>query len=99
MASYFAAIFTDLERHSEVWTRIPRDRMVAIIAEYRYLAESMAAQYRVAVDNGATAASVDGFQGGRHCPMLPLLRCPFLAKSCRGRGRWKPNRAHMIYTP
>ncbi len=44
MASYFAAIFTDLERHSEVWTRIPRDRMVAIIAEYRYLAESMAAQ-------------------------------------------------------
>ena len=39
MASYFAAIFTDLERHSEAWTRIPRDRMVAIIAEYRYLAE------------------------------------------------------------
>ena len=45
MASYFAAVFTDLERHSEVWARTPRDQMVAIIAEYRYLAESMAAQY------------------------------------------------------
>lgn len=45
MASYFAAVFTDLERHSDVWARTPRDRVVAIIAEYRYLAESMAAQY------------------------------------------------------
>ena len=45
MPSYLAAIFSDLEVHSEVWNRTPREKMVAIIAEYQYLAESMASQY------------------------------------------------------
>jgi tetratricopeptide (TPR) repeat protein len=43
--SYCAIVFSDLERHSAEWARIPRDKMVAIIAEYRYLAESLAGQY------------------------------------------------------
>jgi tetratricopeptide (TPR) repeat protein len=42
---YLAVVFSDLERHSLAWTRVPRDRMVAVIAEYRYLAESLAGQY------------------------------------------------------
>ena len=45
MPHYLAAIFSDLEVHSEVWNRTPREKMVAIISEYRYLAESMASQY------------------------------------------------------
>jgi tetratricopeptide (TPR) repeat protein len=43
--SYCAIVFSDLERHSAEWARIPRERMVGMIAEYRYLAESLAAQY------------------------------------------------------
>jgi len=42
---YLAVLFSDLERHSEAWTRIPREHVVAGIAEYRYLAESLASQY------------------------------------------------------
>jgi tetratricopeptide (TPR) repeat protein len=42
---YLAAVFTDLERHSLAWARTPRDRMLAVIAEYRYAAESLAARY------------------------------------------------------
>ena len=42
---YLAVVFSDLERHSLAWARVPRDRMVAAIAEYRYLAESLAGQY------------------------------------------------------
>ena len=45
MDKYFAAVFSDLEQHSLAWSRMPRDQMVAIIAEYRYLAESLAGQY------------------------------------------------------
>ena len=45
MGTYFAAVFSDLERHSLVWNRIPRDRTVAVIGEYRYVAESRASQY------------------------------------------------------
>jgi tetratricopeptide (TPR) repeat protein len=45
VTSYFAIVFSDLERHSLVWSRVPRDRMVAVIAEYRYLAQSIASQY------------------------------------------------------
>lgn len=45
MERYLAVLFSDLERHSVEWTRIPRERMVAIIAEYRYMAESLAGQY------------------------------------------------------
>jgi len=45
LGKYLAIVFSDLERHSQAWGRIPRNRMVAIIAEYRYLAESLASQY------------------------------------------------------
>jgi tetratricopeptide (TPR) repeat protein len=45
VSNYFAAVFSDLERHSLVWSRLPRERMVATIAEYRYLAQSIAGQY------------------------------------------------------
>jgi tetratricopeptide (TPR) repeat protein len=40
-----AVLFSDLERQTEAWLRVPRDRMVAAIAEYRYLADSLAGQY------------------------------------------------------
>ncbi len=42
---YLAILFSDLERHSEAWTRVPRERMVAAVAEYRFPAESLASQY------------------------------------------------------
>ncbi|MEP7335337.1 MAG: tetratricopeptide repeat protein [Actinomycetota bacterium] len=45
MQRYLAILFSDLERHSVEWTRIPRETMVAIVAEYRYMAESLASQY------------------------------------------------------
>src|SRR6516225_7461855 len=45
MHSYFAVVFTDLVRHSVVWERVPRNAMMTIIAEYRYLAQSIASQY------------------------------------------------------
>ena len=45
MGSYVAVVFSDLERHSQAWSRVPRDEMVATIGEYRYLAESLAGQY------------------------------------------------------
>jgi Flp pilus assembly protein TadD/class 3 adenylate cyclase len=45
MSSYFAVVFTDLVRHSLVWGRVPRHAMTTIIAEYRYLAQSIASQY------------------------------------------------------
>lgn len=45
MGRYMAAVFSDLERHSEVWNRTPRQVVVATIAEYRYLAETIASQF------------------------------------------------------
>jgi Tfp pilus assembly protein PilF/class 3 adenylate cyclase len=45
MSSYFAVVFTDLVRHSLAWRRVPRHAMATIIAEYRYLAQSIAGQY------------------------------------------------------
>ncbi|MDA0263483.1 MAG: tetratricopeptide repeat protein [Chloroflexi bacterium] len=45
MASYFASVFSDLGRQTSLWGRIPRDEVVAVIAEYRYLAESLASQH------------------------------------------------------
>jgi Flp pilus assembly protein TadD/class 3 adenylate cyclase len=45
MQSYFAVVFTDLVRHSLVWDKVPRNAMMTIIAEYRYLAQSIASQY------------------------------------------------------
>jgi len=45
MSRYFAVVFSDLVRHSDEWARVPRERMVALVAEYRYIAESLAGQY------------------------------------------------------
>jgi Flp pilus assembly protein TadD/class 3 adenylate cyclase len=45
MSNYFASVFTDLVRHSLAWERVPRNAMATIIAEYRYLAQSLAGQY------------------------------------------------------
>jgi Flp pilus assembly protein TadD len=45
MSNYFAVVFTDLVRHSLAWRRVPRTAMTTIIAEYRYLAQSIASQY------------------------------------------------------
>jgi tetratricopeptide (TPR) repeat protein len=45
MSTYFAAVFTDLVRHSLAWERVPRGAMATIIAEYRYLAQSLAGQF------------------------------------------------------
>jgi Tfp pilus assembly protein PilF/class 3 adenylate cyclase len=45
MSGYFAVVFTDLVRHSLVWSKVPRNAMTNIIAEYRYLAQSIASQY------------------------------------------------------
>ena len=45
MSRYFAVVFSDLVRHTDEWGRLPRDKMVGLIAEYRYIAESLAGQY------------------------------------------------------
>jgi Flp pilus assembly protein TadD/class 3 adenylate cyclase len=45
MNNYFAVVFTDLVRHSLAWDRVPRNAMINMIAEYRYLAQSIASQY------------------------------------------------------
>jgi Flp pilus assembly protein TadD len=45
MNRYLAVLFSDLVRHSDAWARTPRDTMVAVVGEYRYLAESLAGQY------------------------------------------------------
>ncbi len=47
MPRHYAAVFADLERHSLVWTQTSRQNAVAIIAEYRYLAERLAGQFGV----------------------------------------------------
>ncbi|OCJ02988.1 hypothetical protein A6U87_18095 [Rhizobium sp. AC44/96] len=45
MNIYFAAIFTDLVRQSVVWNRVSRDTVANIMAEHRYLSQSLASQY------------------------------------------------------
>jgi tetratricopeptide (TPR) repeat protein len=42
---YAAVLFSDLERHSVAWSRVRREDMIGAIAEYRFLAESLAGQY------------------------------------------------------
>jgi len=45
MDIYFAAVFTDLVRHSVVWNRVSRDAVTNVITEYRYLSQTLASQY------------------------------------------------------
>ena len=42
---YRAAVFTDLERHSEAWSALPTERAVALIDAYRRVAETNAARF------------------------------------------------------
>ena len=45
MTRHYAAVFSDLERHSAVWTQTSRENAIAIISEYRYLAEGLGSQF------------------------------------------------------
>jgi tetratricopeptide (TPR) repeat protein len=45
MDIYFAAVFTDLVRHSAVWNKVSRDNITNFIAEYRYLSQTLSGQY------------------------------------------------------
>lgn len=51
MTAYFTAVFSDLERHSEAWTSLPREAAVERISGYRSLAETLASQYGAAHQN------------------------------------------------
>src|SRR5690349_4976431 len=44
-ASYYATVFTDLEQSTATWARTPRERVISIVGEYRYLAETLASHY------------------------------------------------------
>lgn len=45
MDIYFAAVFTDLVRHSAVWNKVSREAVTNVITEYRYLSQTLASQY------------------------------------------------------
>ncbi len=45
MGRHLAVVFADLQSHGDAWSSVPRDRMVATMGEYRYLAESLASQF------------------------------------------------------
>ena len=45
MAKYVVAVFSDLVKQSEAWKRIPREHMVALMAEYKQLAEKHATDF------------------------------------------------------
>jgi Tfp pilus assembly protein PilF/class 3 adenylate cyclase len=48
---YRAAVFTDLERHSNAWTALPTERAVAIIDTYRQVAEENATRFGASHQN------------------------------------------------
>ena len=45
MSRLLAAVFSDLESHSVQWSRMPSERMVQLVSEYRHLAEWQASQH------------------------------------------------------
>lgn len=45
MADYLVAVFTDLVKSSEAWKRIHREPMVALMGEYRHIAEGTASEF------------------------------------------------------
>lgn len=51
MRAYFAAVFSDLERHSQAWTALPTETAVELISEYRRVAETLAGKYGAAHQN------------------------------------------------
>ena len=72
MGRHLAVLFSDLERHSDAWHRVPRERMVAAIAEYRYVAESLAGQYGCLYREWAGDGHMFLFESpGRRGPVWP----------------------------
>lgn len=45
MSTYLAIVFCEFQQGSPIWNRVSRDKMIAIVSEYKYLAESIASQY------------------------------------------------------
>ncbi len=45
MRRYVTIVFSDLVQHSRAWNRLPRQSMLTVIGEYRYVSESLASQY------------------------------------------------------
>jgi tetratricopeptide (TPR) repeat protein len=57
MRRFYAAVFSDLERHSAAWTSLPKERAIALIDRYRSLAEALAGRF---------GASHQNFSGDGH---------------------------------
>ena len=83
MASYLASVFSDLGRRESPWGRIPRDEVAGLIAEYRYLAESLASQHGCLHRN---------FQGDGHLFMFESADAA-MQFSLRLLERWAPGRS------
>jgi Tfp pilus assembly protein PilF/class 3 adenylate cyclase len=45
MRRHLTVLFSDIQRHTDAWLRVPRERMVAAVGEYRYVADSLGRQY------------------------------------------------------
>jgi Flp pilus assembly protein TadD/class 3 adenylate cyclase len=89
MDIYFAAVFTDLVRHSAVWNRVSRDSFTTTIAEYRYLSQTLASQYGRRHEN---------FTGDGH---LYLFESADVAVhfSLKLIAYWKQRRRHLMSDP
>jgi class 3 adenylate cyclase len=89
MDIYFAAVFTDLVRHSTVWNRVSRDSVTTTIAEYRYLSQMLASQYGRRHEN---------FTGDGH---LYLFESADVAVhfSLKLIAYWKQRRRHLMSDP
>ncbi len=83
MDSYFASVFSDLGRQKSPWGRIPRDEVVGLIAEYRYLAESLASQHGCLHRN---------FQGDGHLFVFESADAA-MQFSLKLLERWEPGRS------
>ncbi|MBY5336434.1 tetratricopeptide repeat protein [Rhizobium leguminosarum] len=89
MDIYFAAVFTDLVRHSAAWNRVSRDSVTTTIAEYRYLSQTLASQYGRRHEN---------FTGDGH---LYLFESADVAVhfSLKLIAYWKQRRRHLMSDP
>jgi len=59
---FYAAVFSDLERHSDAWNALPAQRTVALVDAYRQTAEDQAARFGAAHQN---------FTGDGHLFLFP----------------------------
>jgi tetratricopeptide (TPR) repeat protein len=85
MGAYFAVVFSDLERHSVAWTRVPRERMVAIIAEYRQIAEELSAQYGARYAEWAGDGHMFLFENVDSAARFSLKLLDAWGRACAGR--------------